>query len=130
MAPLWQVAAGATARASWYLRDGEGRAAGTNDATGPRGAEARAPRDAGRRDGPPRCGGPRPARRPRRRLERDVVVRRVAAAAERRARGLEVAVVDRDVGGARREAAAASAAGEAALVAAAEELHGVGHDLD
>src|SRR5687768_3683492 len=58
-------------------------------------------------------------------LERDVVVRR-GAGARGGAGGLEVAVVDRHVG-ARGEPAAA--AGRAVL-AAAQELHGVGHDLD
>src|SRR5690349_20674642 len=65
-----------------------------------------------------------------RRLERDVVVGRGAVAAPRAgAGGLEVAVVDRNVRP-RREAAALGAAHAAAVLAAAEELHGVGHDLD
>src|SRR5699024_1950040 len=62
-------------------------------------------------------------------LERDVVVtRRGGAASGRRAGGLEVARVGRDVG-ARGEAAVAAAA-HAGVVAAAEELDRVGHDLD
>src|SRR4051812_44169307 len=60
-------------------------------------------------------------------LEGDVVVAggRAATAARGRAGGLEVARVGGNVG-ARREAVAAAHV----VVAAAEELHGVGHDVD
>src|SRR6476659_5022094 len=58
-------------------------------------------------------------------LERDVVVRG-RAGARRGTGGLEVPLVDRHVG-ARREAAAGVAA---AVLAAAQELDGVGDDLD
>src|SRR4051812_19348586 len=72
--------------------------------------------------------GRRPlAEAPRERLERDVVfARRRGAASGRRAGGLEVARVGRDVGP-RGEPVAAAHAG---VVAAAEELHRLGDDLD
>src|SRR4051812_29553209 len=86
-------------------------------ATGPHSAKPPG-RDAGE--------GPRRASRGRG-LERDVVVgrRRGGAAAVARRRGSEVAGVDGDVGP-RREAAATAPG----VVATAEELHGVGDDVD
>src|SRR4051812_47223619 len=68
------------------------------------------------------------AEAPRWRLERDVVfARRRGAASGRRAGGLEVARVGRDVGPRGEPVAAPTHAG---VVAAAEELHGLGDDLD
>src|SRR3954447_5534535 len=61
-------------------------------------------------------------------LERNVVVsRRRVAARGGRAGGLEVARVGRDVG---PGGEAVAAAAHARVVAAAEELHGLGDDLD
>src|SRR4051812_16460354 len=64
---------------------------------------------------------------PRNGLERDVVVRRAAVGAGAGSGGLEVAVVDRDV---RTRGEAAALAAHAAFLAAAQELHRVGDDLD